>query len=273
MKMINEANGRWRKWIWFGAALLCVVMATARAEHARSAPLDEAAERYRSHLIASIDRASAGAQKLRSDLAAGDIESAKKAWIDARVGWERSEVFTSGFVPDLDRNIDAWPDAVTGFHAIEAKLFGAKRTDIETEVTALIRDLDDLRATVRRIDLPPQRLLNGVARLAYEVGESKVDGGESRVSGTSLDDMRNNVEGIDLAYRVVFASALEASEPGLAAIARGEIDTLLALVGAADLKKVDSDKLRAVSEELVVTLQKAAAKIGLRAPNLEDTGQ
>ena len=38
---------------------------------------------------------------------------------------ERSEVFTSGFVPELDSQIDAWPDATTGFHAIEAKLFGA----------------------------------------------------------------------------------------------------------------------------------------------------
>jgi len=29
------------------------------------------------------------------------VEGAKTAWIEARIGWERVEVFTSGFVPDL----------------------------------------------------------------------------------------------------------------------------------------------------------------------------
>jgi hypothetical protein len=28
-------------------------------------------------------------------------------------------VFTSGFVPELDQQIDAWPNASHGFHAID----------------------------------------------------------------------------------------------------------------------------------------------------------
>src|ERR1700755_3331248 len=59
--------------------------------------------------------------------------------------------------------------------------------------------------------LTPQGLLDGTARLAYEVGESKADGGESRISGTSLDDMRNNVAGIEFAYRTIFAHARRAA--------------------------------------------------------------
>ncbi len=152
----------------------------------------EAAERpHRPIMVRDIDRSLAGARLLRARLAAGDVPGAQKAWIDSRVGWERSEVFTSGFVPDLDREIDAWPNALLGFHAIEAKLFGAKRTDLKPETDALILNLEDLDVKIRHLDLLPQRLLNGTARLAYEIGESKAAGGESAFSGTSLNDMRD----------------------------------------------------------------------------------
>ena len=73
------------------------------------------------------------------------------------------------------------------------------------ETDDLIADLADLDGKLRQMPLPAQDLLNGAARLAYEVGESKADGGESRFSGTSLDDMRNNVSGIAQAYNILFA--------------------------------------------------------------------
>src|ERR1700735_4697815 len=103
-----------------------------------------------------------------------------------------------------------------GFHAIEAKLFGANVTDVQDQNNALILNLADLDVKIRHIELLPQRLLNGTARLAYEVGESKADGGESRFSGTSLDDMRNNVNGIEFAYHTIFATALRTADARLA---------------------------------------------------------
>ena len=109
------------------------------------------------------------------------------------MGWEKAEVFISGFVSDLDEDIDAWPNALNGFHAIEARLFGANAADVIGATDQLIYHLTDLDIKIRQIPLNSQGLLNGAARLAYEVGESKADGGESRYSGTSLDDMRNNV--------------------------------------------------------------------------------
>jgi hypothetical protein len=240
---------------------------------AHAAPLDDAAERYRPYIIDDIDQALAGARNLRDRIVARDIAGAQKAWIDARVGWERSEVFTSGFVPALDDAIDAWPDAVAGFHGIEAKLFGANRLDVQDETDSLILHLADLDGEIRNMQLTPQGLLNGVTRLAYEVGESKVDGGESRFSGTSLNDMRNNVDGIELAYRTLFASALEANDPKLMERIRSEIDQLKALLMAQDLRGIDPDKLRKASEALVVNLQAAAPKIGLSTPTLEETGK
>jgi iron uptake system EfeUOB component EfeO/EfeM len=224
-------------------------------------------------MVEQIDQSLAGARLLRERIAAGDVDGAKTAWIEARIGWERAEVFTSGFVPDLDREIDAWPNALLGFHAIEAKLFGAKRTDVQQETDALIFHLEDLDVKVHHLQLLPQRLLNGMVRLAYEIGQSKADGGESSFSGTSLNDMRNNVDGIDLAYRTIFAEAVEGGDPKLAAAIREKIARLKALVDVSDLKSLEPEKLRAASEEVIVVLQMAAPKIGLRSPSLEEIAQ
>jgi iron uptake system EfeUOB component EfeO/EfeM len=233
------------------------------------APLDEAAERYRPYMIEGIGEALAGARVLLERVAASDLVGAKKAWISARAGWERSEVFTAGFVPELDALIDAWPNADSGFHAIEARLYGAGQTDAGKDAAALVEHLHSLNGRLRDIPLTPQGLLDGIVRLAYEVGESKADGGESRISGTSLDDMRNNIAGIDFAYRTIFADALGSADAGLAATVAARIDQLKTVVAASDLPHVDLGRLRRASEELVIALQAASAKLGLQKPTLE----
>jgi iron uptake system component EfeO len=239
------------------------------ATSARAGILDEGIEQYRSHLIADVDRTLASAQTLRARAAAGDVAAAKQAWLDARVGWERSEVFTGGFAPELDRAIDAWPNGVAGFHAIEAKLFGASRTDFADEAKELEHNLSELSAKARGTPLTPQGLLDGVVRLAYEVGESKVAGGESRVSGTSLDDMRNNVDGIELAWRMIFSSAVSARDREFDADLQRRIDALKAMIAGHDLRRIDPDKLRTATEELVLRLQNAASLLDLENPTLE----
>src|ERR1700755_2875777 len=122
-------------------ALLTVIVGV-RPSGARA--LDEAIERYRPSLTEGIVDALAGARLLRDRAGASDLAGAKAAWISALAGWERSEVFTAGFVPELDALIDAWPNADSGFHAIEAKLFGAGQTDVGNDADALVRHLDEL---------------------------------------------------------------------------------------------------------------------------------
>ena len=251
-------------------ALLCMVLALAPASQAGAAPLEASAERYRAPLSEDIGQALAGARTLRECLAANDLAGARRAWIAARVGWERSEVFTSGFVPDLDRDIDAWPDASHGFHGVEAALFGAGGTGAARETEALIAHLADLQAEIVRIDLAPQRLLNGIARLTFEIGGNKTDGGESRLSGTSLNDMQSNADGIALAWRVIFAEAVETTDPKLATAVAAGIARLQAAVAIPDLRHLDAEKLRGDSEELVALLERAAPKIGLSKPMLEE---
>ena len=255
---------------WICSLLLGTIAALAIVSQAGAATLKDAAESYRHYLIDDISQALAGACALREHLIDHDLDGARKAWIAARVGWERSEVFTSGFVPELDQQIDAWPNASYGFHGIEAALFGASRTDAGGETDALIARLTDLHGQLAHIDLAPQRLLNGIARLAFEIGDSKADGGESRLSGTSLNDMQSNAAGIDLAYRTIFADALEAGDPRLAAAVRAAITRLTTAVRVNDLRTLDMDKLRANAEELVALLQMAAPMMGLNKPTLEE---
>jgi iron uptake system component EfeO len=136
----------------------CVAVVTACAAGtvegiATAAPLDDAVERYRPILVEDIANSLAGAERLLQRAMAHDLAAAKQSWIEARAGWARSEVFTGGFVPQLDKEIDAWPEAPSGFHAIEAKLFGANRTDIEGETQSPVDRLTELSVTVRSIPL------------------------------------------------------------------------------------------------------------------------
>lgn len=248
--------------------LLCLALALT-SSHAAAAPLDDSAERYRPYMVEGIGQALSGARDLKQRIAESDLMGARKAWLSARAGWERSEVFTAGFVPELDQKIDAWPDASTGFHAIEAKLFGSGQLDVGNEADTLVGNLDDLHSKLHSMELKPQGLMDGLVRLAYEVGESKADGGESRISGTSLDDMRNNVAGIDFAYRTIFATALEVSDRKLADRIDGKIKSLSEVLDVRDLRAVNVPRLREVSEDLVVSLQAAAPKLGLGRPTLE----
>src|ERR1700733_12992422 len=83
------------KVLWLLTTTICVLPIGAAASHADAAPLDEA-----------VDQALGGARALQERVAAKDLTGAKKAWISARAGWERSEIFTGGFVPDLEHKIN-----------------------------------------------------------------------------------------------------------------------------------------------------------------------
>jgi iron uptake system component EfeO len=255
-------------------AVAGLILGVSVASNANATPvattIANPVERYRGFITEDINRALAGAKALRDRLAANDVSGARQTWIDSRVGWERSEVFTGGFAPDLDNAIDAWPDGKTGFHAIEAKLFGSDPNGALAQTDELVARLNELDQRLTTIDLTRQGLLNGVAGLAYEVGESKIDGGESRYSGTSLNDMRNNADGIDLAYHTLFASSLEASDPRLADSMESQIKKLKTDLDVSSLTNIDPDKMRRMSEDMVVTLQSAAPKLGLAQPSVEE---
>jgi iron uptake system EfeUOB component EfeO/EfeM len=228
------------------------------------------AKDYKAYAAEKIGAALAGGKSLQAALKAGDVKAAQAAWITSRQGWEAAEPITGEFFPKLDEAIDAWPDAKQGYHAIEAALFAGKLDEIKAPANKLVADLTafNARLSAPKFQFEPQGVLNGATKLAYEVGENKSKGGESPYSGTSLNDIQQNVEGIAAAYKLALAPSLQARDPKLAARITGKIENLQKLVKVPDMKSVDQPALKNAGEELAVLLQSSAVQLKLKKPAL-----
>lgn len=254
-------------------ALCAAVLAFAVAGVANATAADalvKGSANYKPFAVGKIKTALDGARQLRADVKANDVKGAQAAWIKSREGWEAAEPITGEFFPKLDDAIDAWPDAKHGYHAVEAALFAGKLNEIAQPVDELVANLAafDKGLNAPGFKFTPQGLLNGATSLAYEVGENKSKGGESPYAGTSLIDMRQNVEGIKAVYKTVFEGPLKAKDAKLAGQIDDKIEAVQGLLKAKDLKSLDAPTLTKTSEELAVLLQGSAAKLGLNKPKL-----
>ena len=211
-----------------------------------------------------------GAERLVEALKKGDIPAARQAWIDARVGYERSETFAEPLFPDLDAAIDTWPDAKTGFHAIEAQLFVDCGKPSVEQAEDLLKTAKALQAGLPKAKLTGETLIGGVAGLAFEVGEGKSKGGESRVSGTSLADMQHNVEGIERAWTLVFAKPVAEKDPALAKRIDTQLAEVKSLVSVSSLDKLDPPSFEKKAEMLAGSFADAAVALGYPAPKFEE---
>jgi iron uptake system component EfeO len=226
-------------------------------------------------VVEHIGTAIAGARELQAAVKGGDVKAAQEAWIKSRKGWEAMEPVTAEYFGDLDKVIDAWPDGKQGYHAIEAALFAGKLEGLDKPVDGLIANLTKFqkRVTAKKFSFSPQRLLGGIANLAYEVGEEKSKGGESPYAGTSIIDMQQNVEGIEVVYKLVFSDTLKKADPEVAKIIDDRIEKLEGLVKVKDIKSMDQKAVHIAGEELAVLLQSAAPKLKLKKPKLEEEGE
>ena len=84
---------------------------------------DQCGEALRPCATAMIDRIVLGAEDPAKRIEAGDHEGAKRAWVEARVGWKRGEPFPVSYFPELSAAIGGSLDAGAGFRAIEPMLF------------------------------------------------------------------------------------------------------------------------------------------------------
>ncbi len=257
----------------FCCALLAFAFVAVTAGRANAADaMTKGAANYKPFVVEHIGKAVTGAKALQAAVKAGDVKAAQKAWINSRKGWEAMEPVTGEYFGDLDKVIDAWPDAKQGYHAIEAALFSGKLEGLAKPVDELLANLTTVqkRVSVKSFKFEPQRLLSGTANLAYEVGEEKSKGGESPYAGTSIIDMQENVEGIEAAYKLVFADALKKADGELAKIIHGRIEKLEALVKVDNIKSLDQKAVHVAGEELAALLQSAAPKLGLKTFKVGD---
>ncbi|HSZ07516.1 MAG TPA: EfeM/EfeO family lipoprotein [Steroidobacteraceae bacterium] len=237
-----------------------------RAAH--SAALDAAAAGFKPYVLERIARSLDAVKKMRDRIAAHDLAGAQQFWLAARGGWEGSEVITNEYFPDLDRKIDAWPDAEKGFHAIEAKLFGAHDVQALPAAEELVANLTEFERQLRTTTLTPQGLLNGTAKLIYEIGENKAEGGESPFSGNSLAEIRDNLDSIAAAYERVFAPATRKSNAELAKSFSSDLAAMRSLAAVPTLQALDQVRLRDASESLVNDLAMVGQESGLDKPGL-----
>jgi iron uptake system EfeUOB component EfeO/EfeM len=237
---------------------------------ALEAKLDEAAAAYKKFATADVDGLVANCERMLAAIQADDIATGRQAWIDARANYERSEVFTIKF-PFLDAAIDSWPNSETGFHGIEAKLFtpGAPLPLAETQT--LVDKVHTLQKVFNGEPLYAHGVIVGIGGLAFELGEGKAQGGESAISGTSLNDMQHNVEGLELAWNTVFSATMHEKNLGVADRVEKEIAEVKQLVGVASLSQVDSQKLEAKAEMLAGSVSDAAVELGWPAPDFTDS--
>jgi iron uptake system component EfeO len=227
----------------------------------RVAEIDKAAAAFKPIAMADVDSIVAGVERLDQAVQAGDLAAAQRAWVEARVGWERSEIFSATLVPDLDKAIDTWPDARSGFHAIEFRLFATNQMPV-AETRQLLDNVRIFQHVIQQQAFTGRILMVGVATLAYEVGESKSKGGESEISGTSLADIQHNVEAIDRAWHAIFAPSIATKDPKLAKRIEAEITELKKIVFVPSLLDIDPPALEGKAETLAGSIADANFKLG-----------
>jgi iron uptake system EfeUOB component EfeO/EfeM len=253
-------------------ALIAVALAVT-AGAAQAASMADGVKSYKPFVVEHIGKAIAGAKDMQAAVKAGDLKAAQSAWIASRKGWEAMEPVTGTYFGDLDKLIDAWPDAKTGYHAIEVVLFSAQKTEgLDQPIADLLANMDKFhkRVSDKNFGFAPQKLLEGTANLAYEVGEEKSGGGESPFAATSIIDIQENVEGIEAAWKVVFADTLKKKDAKLADIIHERIENLETLVKVPDIKSMDAKKVHVAGEELAALMLQAAPKLGLKSFKVGD---
>lgn len=244
-----------------GIAILLAMPTSALAGAQEFAPY--------AHVLA--DRLVIGTERLEAAVESGDLAAAQAAWLAARPSWETGETFYGEFFPEFDAAIDTWPDAERGFHAIERRIFKEKTLDGTTEMArALSEQSAALRQAIAEADMTDQGLLNGLAGITFEVGADKVDGGESPYSATSLADMQNNLDGIEVTYAIAFSREVSAAAPELH---RGILKHMAALEAALainSLNDMNATKVARLSEDLALLFADAAEPLGLESPEIAE---
>lgn len=141
---------------------------------------------------------------------ARDIEKSKTAYEVARFDYESVEFLAEAF-SEFDVAIDARPDDFpqgendpkwTGFHPLEKAIFKDGKLDERTDKLAdqLLKDVSDLNAEIKKLDIDTALAISGAAELIEEIQSGKITGEEERYSHTDLNDFRANFQSAKFVY-------------------------------------------------------------------------
>ncbi|MFG2112334.1 iron uptake system protein EfeO [Streptomyces sp. NPDC048718] len=186
----------------------------AAAAAKRSPEMDAAVAGYRQYVQAQADATLPKVKVFTDAVRAGDVEAAKKAYAESRIGWERTEPVAESF-GDIDPKVDVREDGLedgqdpvkdwTGWHRLEKALWHDKKiTAREKQLADLLdKDVADWVKRVGTADITPTSMANGAKELLDEVATGKVTGEEERYSHTDLVDFKGNVEGAQKSFELL----------------------------------------------------------------------
>lgn len=217
--------------------------------------LAKAVTDYREYAQDQADETLPKARKFADAVKRGDVDAAKKAYAESRIGWERTEPVAESF-GDIDPKVDVREDGLekgqkwTGWHRLEKSLWKDRKLGGEDKKLAdqLVKDLEVWQKKVGKAEITPTGMANGAKELLDEVATGKVTGEEERYSHTDLVDFQANVEGAEKSYQLLRPVAKE-SDPLLAKKLDSEFDALFGLLdehregdgkGAADFVAYDT---------------------------------
>ncbi|MCX4509413.1 EfeM/EfeO family lipoprotein [Streptomyces sp. NBC_01619] len=247
------------------------VKATGGNAAKRSPEMDEAVAQYRTYVQQQADETLPKVKVFTDAVRAGDIEAAKKAYADSRIGWERTEPVAESF-GDIDPKVDLREDGVadlkpgekwTGWHRLEKALWQDKKLGAEEKTFAdtLDKDLADWVKRVGTAEITPTSMANGAKELLDEVATGKVTGEEERYSHTDLVDFKANVEGAQKSYELLKPVASK-NDPQLVA----ELDKqFAALNGLLDKYRTDKASYVFTSYDKVDGAQRKELSDGVNA--------
>ncbi|WP_405480396.1 iron uptake system protein EfeO [Streptomyces anulatus] len=190
------------------------VEATGGKAVERDPELDAAAAAYRQYTLDQAEETLPKAKVFAAAVKAGDVEAAKKAYAESRIGWERTEPVAESF-GDIDPKVDLREDGLeegqdlekdwTGWHRLERSLWQDKKITARDKELAdlLIKDLTVWQKKVGTAEITPTSMANGAKELLDEVATGKVTGEEERYSHTDLVDFKANVEGAQKSYALL----------------------------------------------------------------------
>ncbi|MFJ7154577.1 iron uptake system protein EfeO [Streptomyces sp. NPDC101118] len=253
-----------------GDGIRQAVKATGKGATAvkRSPELDAAVAEYRKWVQQQADETLPKVKVFTDAVKAGDIEAAKKAYADSRIGWERTEPVAESF-GDIDPKVDVREDGLeagqewTGWHKLEKALWADKKIgDAEKKLAdTLIADLTDWQKRVGKAEITPTSMANGAKELLDEVASGKVTGEEERYSHTDLVDFKANVEGAQKSYELLKPTAAK-NDPALAA----ELDKqFAAMTTLLDKYRADKNSYVFVSYDTVGKDQRKELSDGVSA--------
>ncbi|MFE9446142.1 iron uptake system protein EfeO [Streptomyces sp. NPDC006602] len=179
----------------------------------RSPEMDKAVAEYRKYVQQQADETLPKVTVFTDAVRDGDIEAAKKAYANSRIGWERTEPVAESF-GDIDPKVDLREDGVadlakgqqwTGWHRLEKALWQDRKLgDAEKKLAdTLDEDLADWVKRVGKAEITPTSMANGAKELLDEVATGKVTGEEERYSHTDLVDFKANVEGAQKSFELL----------------------------------------------------------------------